>query len=85
MSLFGRRMTPELLAAELLRGIERGEVTHAPDTGTEATLTQLCVRLQTLVTELLATQDETARQGRVASLAQLKDEIGQVAKKLGAA
>lgn len=26
MSLFGRRMTPELLATELLRGLESGDV-----------------------------------------------------------
>ncbi|AWM36386.1 hypothetical protein C1280_04690 [Gemmata obscuriglobus] len=84
-------MTPESLAAELLRGLESGDVVLSPDVrasasgphaSAEAQLAHLCAELRTLVeqaTESLNTP------GQAASLAHLKREIDQVARRLGAA
>ena len=95
MSLFGRRMTPELLAAELLRGLESGEIVFEPPADEPgererivladeaAHLARLCDRLRALA----GPRSEPAAGGSPppGPLDQLRDEIDRVAKRLGAA
>lgn len=54
MSVFGSRMTPERLAADLLSGLERGEIALDDETPDEDRAEQLAERVTALVEERLA-------------------------------
>lgn len=86
MSIFGRRMTPELLASELLHGLESGEIVF--DELSEPAEDQVTERVAALVEAALApvrTQLQTTVDQAAAILKQAENDRRETAESLGQA